>query len=444
MATRYRERLNNRASFLVGQEFYWYKFGTVWDWKSSTAYNASGRPLGASAGAEYVYDELHKGPPYLEGGPFNLWRHACSYWDLGASGGTIFSSPSYTGTRRKYEGGFICNHTSVSTDFGIDISPYSFNIGKRGYTYTPTGEHTWGDASSYGTVTWKKYRPGKSSSDAAVFLGELKDLPRMLRSTAKTFYDLYRKDFRNYTSWKRFSKHVSNSWLNHQFGWLPFVSDLCKFYKTYKTLDEQIARIRRRNGQWHRRGGTLFRNEDTTRLRTVSDAHCSYPYLGGAFTAGLPSTGRHYVDRIKRERVWFTALFRYWIPDIDSVQWPKRVVREIFGLTPNPALIWELTPWSWLADWFSNVGEYFTNMDTGWAQNLTAKYAYVMRETEHALRITSEPMFPGRPLKHVWTYSCQRKHRAQANPFGFEVSWEDLSPRQWSILSALGITRSLR
>jgi hypothetical protein len=35
------------------------------------------------------------------------------------------------------------------------------------------------------------------------------------------------------------------------------------------------------------------------------------------------------------------------------------------------------------------------------------------------------------------------KRRREANPFGFGIGWEDLSPTQLAITAALGITRLL-
>lgn len=45
-------------------------------------------------------------------------------------------------------------------------------------------------------------------------------------------------------------------------------------------------------------------------------------------------------------------------PTLDSPLLRTKVVAEHFGAYPDPADIWNLIPWTWLIDWFSNVSSY--------------------------------------------------------------------------------------
>jgi hypothetical protein len=121
------------------------------------------------------------------------------------------------------------------------------------------------------------------------------------------------------------------------------------------------------------------------------------------------------------------------------------LLADRIGLSPTPDTIWNLAPWSWAIDWFSNTGDVISNVTDFATQGLVMHYGYVM---EHSIvertyyqpisgyLIDRKPVAAG-PLSLV----TETKVRRQANPFGFGVSWEGLSTFQASILAALGISR---
>lgn len=170
-----------------------------------------------------------------------------------------------------------------------------------------------------------------------------------------------------------------------------------------------------------------------------------WPVLGSVFYGRNPNgtldLGSYTMFSETIQKVWFSARFRYWIPDIGSIQWKRRAKLAYFGLMPSPSMVWELTPWSWLVDWFSNAGDVFSNMTNPIAENLVAKYAYVMGTTQRQTACESSVTVGHTPIKYTWTGGFTRKQRSAASPFGFGLSDGDLSARQWSILSALGISR---
>jgi len=107
--------------------------------------------------------------------------------------------------------------------------------------------------------------------------------------------------------------------------------------------------------------------------------------------------------------------------------------------------IYKLMPWTWLADWFSNVGKQLDYLNSIWYDGTTSKYAYVMRSREEKINQTVNIFAPpGYPEKSItWNYGVITKcRRAAASPFGFDLGAENLSTRQIAILAALGITRA--
>lgn len=294
----------------------------------------------------------------------------------------------------------------------------------------------YGDPSPYGPQAWNKYKPGKSIADLSVVLAEAKDIPRMLQTTARGFHDLWKDMRRSFSNERKLADH----WLNTQFGWLPFLSDVRKLYRTYTSAERLYQQVKAENGRWVHRGGSVTGSISETVQQTYNNAGC-YPQMNVFYYSGS-QTGVTKITRCEIERTWFDARFRYWVPNVDSVIWKRNFVRQLYGLTLNPSVVWELTPWSWLIDWFSNVGHCISNVDNGWASNLVSAYAYVMTTRRTEIRVDSEHWINNGCVKDSWTYGYVSKRRAQANPFGFGLTWSDLTPRQWSILGALGITRT--
>jgi hypothetical protein len=139
---------------------------------------------------------------------------------------------------------------------------------------------------------------------------------------------------------------------------------------------------------------------------------------------------------------WFEASFRYWIPDIGSPNWTKRATAALFGISPTPSLLWEVLPWSWLSDWFGNVGDVLANLSQNAAENLVAKYAYYMASSETRIYVSDTTYLTGNLQVSASAISIARsKYRTAASPFGFGLTSASLTAKQASILGALGISR---
>jgi len=71
------------------------------------------------------------------------------------------------------------------------------------------------------------------------------------------------------------------------------------------------------------------------------------------------------------------------------------------------------------------------------------QYGYIMEHSFHKVTYTSEnaPLcFKSVPVRDV-SFVTETKKRVPANPYGFGVSFSDLSPKKLSILAALGLSR---
>lgn len=377
--------------------------------------------------SEKCWDELHKrskGGLYLDGGPLTLRRFS--------NEGLRFEPVNvgtYTCGWVRYVGGFACNLSpetvwSHALTLGDDLFSREFS-----------------DCADYGATGWSKARPGQPGADLGLFLAELREVPKMLKDTALFFHNSWKSISKGAGS---VSKHAANSWLGANFGWLPFISDLRRFAQTTKTLDRSIQQLRRDNGKWVKRRRTVSTVlEDTYDSGWQDGSSYFSPYLTTWFFQGPPYL-RSRLSIQKSASFWFEARFRYWIPDIGSYRWKKKAIRKLYGLNLNPSLIWNATPWSWLVDWTSNVGDVLSNLDNNLAENLVAKYAYIMGSQRLIANVESfhnyNPAYCS-ARDFITHFNLELKERKAASPFGFALTGSDFTSRQWSLLSALGLQR---
>lgn len=418
----------------VGACTNYYKY--IWDsnWTQSGFSPAFNNPILTNTG--YCLDECHPGPPFKSGGPLSILEYSHEGavgpgYDAWSTGGLQW--------RAKAE--------SVFSTWILDAPPgFIMNDG-----VIDGVNSTYGDVSGYGATGWNMYKPAKPAADLGVFLAEMRDIPRMMQQTAKFFTFVNKRGASS-----AFSKggggggfsapsitpgDLGETSLAIQFGWMPFLRDMCKFYNTYKTLEKRIQRIRDYNNKWERRGGTVSVYEDESEPVNWGSALC-LPL--GSGSVWRPETIGATTQQVDSKHVWFTAKFKYHIPEkkFQDVYWKRNAVRQMFGGTITPGVLWEATPWSWLIDWFSNYGDVFANMSDGLAENLVASYSYVMGtiQRKSTCHHFMEP-YAGTGVNFTSTQTYTSKNRCVGNPFGFDLGFDDLSLKQLSILVSLGLTR---
>jgi hypothetical protein len=152
----------------------------------------------------------------------------------------------------------------------------------------------------------------------------------------------------------------------------------------------------------------------------------------------------------------FNGGFRFYYPDIstalDHLVEIENEANLLLGTRLDPEVLWNLQPWTWLADWFINFGDVLGNISALTADGLVMQYGYIMMEKTVSKEITLPrglymSNFPGasyfdeKPL--VIKAELATKVRAQASPFGFGLTPEAFTPQQWAILVALGMSQGL-
>jgi hypothetical protein len=115
---------------------------------------------------------------------------------------------------------------------------------------------------------------------------------------------------------------------------------------------------------------------------------------------------------------------------------------KLFGISLTPEVLWNLAPWSWAVDWFSNTGDVISNLSDWASDGLVLQYGYMMEHTVSSYTYSMSPtgIYRGVPAPPV-SFVTETKIRRRASPFGFGINLSALSARQNAILVALGLSR---
>jgi len=401
---------------------------------------------------EFTEDELHPGPPYRSGGEFKSVKIAsCLPFTVVSSWMEVVRPDG----QMVFTGGFP---PPMGIDFGYDlvVEPLDLTLSSASWL-APS-------MTGLGQRAWNATKPHIEKAGAAVFLAELRDLPQMLKTTSGYFHDQWKQT--NVLSTSNVSvnsayamtpKKAADQFINHHFGWAPFVNDLSKFYDTMSRMDEIVGRLSRQNGQYVRRRMTLQDGTVTTKIaegngcklwpNSSFDADTRWSgtkswFIGGGATWELYDV---LLDSIKAvgKFYFYRPAFDTSLPDYTGVFKTLQRRAEILGLRINPSNVYKATPWSWAADWVSNLGDHVDHLNDILSDSIACEYAFVTRHTRRVRRFVQKLPFASGTVTLIFDRLVDVKQRKGAlSPYGFDLSLSDLSLKQLTIAGALGISRS--
>jgi len=406
-------------------------------------------PSVSSQEIERTWDVVNPGPPYLTGGNFmNLKallpqftvKGVGSYRSIpwGEPGGPFIYY---------YDGGF------VNPSFGADPIPMSRyeNIGID----SPPHPTLIPVANANCAEVYKKLRPQLAKAGLAVALAEARDVPRMLQATSKAFHESWKALGGKTTPILQQPKGLSEDFLNYQFGWVPFINDIYKFCDVAISGQVYIDEVTRNNNTWVKRVRAI-QDEETDTLITRNYTIGCFP-TGGKILSMMEDVNvngnnckAHYELReIIKTHVWCEGSFKYYRPEFDhnlssyddNMTQIQRYL-TLYGARLNPSVVYQATPWTWLIDWFADIGDHIDRA-TDWAyDSMVSKYMYLMHHHLREFKFIQTCHFLDGAKTFEWSRFSEAKQRQKAdNPYNFCLSWQNLTPRQLAILAALGITR---
>jgi len=324
--------------------------------------------------------------------------------------------------------GSVCKYTGPFLPIGPGI-----------FQWPPYGDSSEDALNVAGAVAISRCSPTNSSSDLAAFLFELlkEGIPSLVGETLLRL--------RGMTHRQR-SRAAGKEYLNSEFGWKPMVRDILKLCESIVDADTVLEQYSRNSGKLVRRRYEFPTSHSSSSSYWVSDTS---PWVNPS-TSGLTNRNTNQ-GRIVREisvtqRRWFSGAFSYYVPPSDTARnsMARSILqaKHLLGIMPTPEVVWEVTPWSWLVDWFFNVQDVIHNW-TSWAfDNQVLMYGYVMEHTYSTYKYTfvGETGFLSGARPPVVTLHAEVKLRRRASPYGFGKSWSSFSARQLAILAALGLS----
>lgn len=389
---------------------------------------------------EVCLDELHPGPPYRSGGPFkHLLIERVSPYAIQGNGTYLRMSDASPSAWQKYVGGF--GPPGESSIGGAEVSNPNTALSATS-SLIPA-------ISGYESQAWSRTKPRIERSNAFVSLAEARDLPRMLQQTAQGFHLIWKSMGGSISDGIMSPKKLADQFLNEQFGWVPFLSDLRQLYAAYHGSDRYMRHMSLRNGKPTRRQASIL--DTRTEIKDVQRSGTGMiinPVLNANFFSVSPT---YEVTEIVETQVRASGRFSFYRPEFDtglneynSAWFAVNRQLTMYGLRISPSNIWRATPWTWLIDWISNVSDHIDLLTDMAVDSVVCHYLYL---TQHQLtkRILTQnlPFQQTGNLSLSWEKVIDSKERkGTSSPYGFSLTWDNLTPRQLAILGALGISRN--
>jgi hypothetical protein len=252
---------------------------------------------------------------------------------------------------------------------------------------------------------------------------------------------------------------IGSDALNITFGWTPLIQEYANIIKVGMNLERVIYyESFRRKRHWD--GPVRSQENDLEVALTNMDA----PYSRNAqFLApgDIPGPNYGYAHIYDAHRSQTDSENYHWSskytglakagPRAESFSSQAMDVFKRLGLVDDPQVLWDLTPYSWLVDWFTTMGESIANANT--YSPLTGKYSvdYAYMTTKRVqnieadlIRLTSSPdAFKYLTVKVPKAFGISTTvWRERATPFGFGTQLGSLSASQFGILVALGLAQN--
>jgi hypothetical protein len=326
-----------------------------------------------------------------------------------------------TGLQSQYYDGAMCASATARNYLGSTLSgPAAANL--PFFSNACPGKLSNTALDTLGALCVAVCAPTNPASDLSVAIGELyrDGLPSLPGSRGGNLGDEY---------------------LNLQFGWSPTIQDGRSFINAIRNQDSILEQYTRDSGKRIRRRYELPKEVTSSSVVTTGVA------VGGNLGAipngnQLTATGTRTVNTQTIRRVWFDGVFSYYIPP-DIVGRTVKDLDKAYGIEPDLNTAWNLTPWSWLFDWFTNAGVVLKNLNNFLMNGLVMPWGYVMCETTTTVETSwsgQRNAPPWVPLTLVDKVQYRTKQRRRANPYGFGVDMGSLNAFQISILAALGLS----
>jgi hypothetical protein len=255
--------------------------------------------------------------------------------------------------------GYWYGQIGVKSHNGIIEERHSGVVESDYPTYPP-----WEKDAVYNRALEKLNAKARGELDLGIALAEAGSTMRMIRSVSKVI------DFGRLSRIGG-TRDLANGWLQWQYGWKPLVSDV------FNAADEAIRVV-------------------LNKLERIK-VRASIPYEAQQSTTRV-ILGRSVPVMVQvKGKVSCTIGVTYTVPTFDPARWSSL----------NPvSLAWELIPYSFVVDWFYDIGGWLRAMETSLLYGGAMQHGYI---SELRLYEAKEQVSPGHQVSdatYKWTYEC--------------------------------------
>lgn len=291
----------------------------------------------------------------------------------------------------------LCHYPQLWSDPGHPegINPYlmitkcfhGYPIGRRFGPEDPTGPFPYPDWIAVASEVAAKSNPSVAHISVPTFVGEAREfpallasIPQLIRGRGRSLIDLGRRTIKGRKA--NPIKRAASAHLAWRFGWRPLLADLATMLGVLDAIQKRIDMLKRLQS-----GHSLKRRVRLTSLTASTDwgrilTHSAWIYV------------YHQKETSYSSKSWGTARWTLdpgaSLPTTEAGLYDL-ALRLTLGFTSFEAIVasWELLPWSWLIDWFLNVGQWLQAINNtlpvtlsgiNWMRRSTSQSVYTKPE----------------------------------------------------------------
>jgi len=156
-------------------------------------------------------------------------------------------------------------------------------------------------------------------------------------------------------------KALSKTYLNYSFAWAPLVSDIAKMYKLVRQFDKRLAQLQDRANKPQTRHFSIDLATDVDESKRVKNWSLDVA-LDVSVSDNVAPYNPNWCYLVRRSRDLVPSVYRatcrfyYKLPDISGERLRLRAWLDAFGVRPDPSIIWNAIPFSFIVDWIIDVG----------------------------------------------------------------------------------------
>lgn len=188
--------------------------------------------------------------------------------------------------------------------------------------------------------------PSRPGADLPLALIELKDIPRMLKGWADTL--AFKPMFAGRKNLKELPRASAQNYIEYQFGIQPFLNDLAGVLSFQKSVAKKLRMLEK-----------MAADGGQSREASVYSSEIVRPVSAWTPVSALYQENRYFKYQDTFARKFWTST--RWEPTISVPETAEDklllAIRLAYGLDISYSTLWNAMPWTWLFDWFTNVGE---------------------------------------------------------------------------------------